>query len=49
MPMFIGEAEAMIRFARRIGLTASKDGKSETPKVKPKKPVKKPSYPKGMP
>lgn len=45
MPVFVGEAEAMIAFARRVWGIQPKAKKSK-PKAKK---VKKPSYPKGMP
>lgn len=48
MPVFIGEAEAMAAFARRVwGIEPSKSKKAQSKRKKPK--GKKPSYPKGMP
>lgn len=46
MPTFIGKAEAMEAFARRVwGIQPSKTKKSKSKTPKPKKP----NYPKGMP
>lgn len=46
MPTWVGEAEAMIRFARLIGIVSPKGSKPK--QTKPKK-TKKPSHPRGMP
>jgi hypothetical protein len=49
MPIFIGEAEAMIAFARRVwGIEPSKKGK-KPPQLKVKKTKKPPPHPRGMP
>lgn len=49
MPIFVGETDAMIAFARKVwGIEPSKSKKTTTTKSKPKKPRKE-SHPKGMP